>query len=93
MGVSDWVCIEPLRLQRRLALVRYRSKNFSTVEDPITIIYSDTPDLSTREGRVLRTYLEGLKHFIELHLSEESVFIAYWQVEHAGTYCSLTTGV
>jgi hypothetical protein len=61
----------------------YRAKDFSTVEDTITIIYSDTPQLHAKEGRVLRTYLDGLKGFIEFHLSEESIFIAFWPVEHA----------
>jgi hypothetical protein len=61
----------------------YRAKDASRVEDAITIIYSDTPQLRYREERIVRFYLEGLKLFIESHLSEESVFIAFWPVEHA----------
>ncbi len=61
----------------------YRAKDASTVEDAITIIYSDTPELRAREERIVRLYLAGLKRFIESHLSEESVFIAFWPVEHA----------
>ena len=64
----------------------YRAKNFSTVEDTITIIYADTPELRAREDRVLRAYLDGLKVFIEFHLSEESIFVAFWAVEHAGAH-------
>ena len=62
----------------------YRAKDASTVEDRITIIYSDTPELRAREESTLRSYLDGMKLFIESHLSEESIFIAYWPVEHAG---------
>ena len=61
----------------------YRAKDGSTIEDAVTIIYSDTQKLYARDERALRTYLEGLKLFIEADLLEESVFIAYWPVEHA----------
>lgn len=61
----------------------YRANDASMVEDTITIIYSDTPELRSREERNVRAYLDGLKLFIESHLSEESIFIAYWPVEHA----------
>ena len=61
----------------------YRAKDGSTVEDTITIIYSDTPKLHARDERALRAYLDGLKLFIEFYLWEESIFIAYWPVEHA----------
>ncbi len=61
----------------------YRARDASTVEDTVTIIYSDTPELRAREERNVRSYLDGMKLFIETHLSEESVFIAFWPVEHA----------
>ena len=61
----------------------YRAKDGSTIEDTNTIIYSDAPELSAREERIVRYYVDGLKVFIESYLSEESVLIAYWPVEHA----------
>lgn len=63
----------------------YRARDGSTVEDPTTVIYSDTPELVAQDHRTLRTHLRDLGRFIEIFLSEESVFIAFWPVEHAVT--------
>ena len=61
----------------------YRAKDSSAISDTITLIYADAPELHALEERIPRGYLDGLKVVIEFHLSEESIFIAYWPVEHA----------
>lgn len=61
----------------------YRAKDGSTIEDAITLIYSDTPKLQAQDERVLQDYLDELNRFTESYLSEESIFIAYWPVTHA----------